>query len=81
MVTMNVSVDDELARELAALARKQGSSAEELVVGAARALIEQHKYQAAIDEGIEDADRGDLVDADEVFRSLRTKLEGMRAQK
>ncbi len=81
MVTMNVSVDDDLARELAALAQKQGSSAEELVVHAARALIDQQKYLAAVDEGVEAAERGDLVDGDAVFQSLRAKLSELRSGK
>ena len=81
MVTMNVSVDDDLARELAVLAQKQGSSTEELLVGAARALIEQQKYLAAVDEGLESADHDDLTDADEVFGAVRAKVEALRAGK
>ena len=38
-------------------------------------------YLAALDVGIAEAERGDVVDADEVFGALRAKLEGMRAAK
>ena len=38
-------------------------------------------YLAALDVGIAQAERGDVVDADEVFGALRAKLEGMRAAK
>lgn len=41
----------------------------------------QVEYLAALDEGIAEADHDEVVDADEVFGSLRTRLERMRAEK
>ena len=43
------------------------------------AALDEQAYQAAIDEGLAEADAGELLDADEVFSALRAKLNALRS--
>jgi predicted transcriptional regulator len=66
MVTMQVPLDDDVASALDALARKEGSSPEQLAARAVRALVERQEYLAAIDEGLSDVAAGRVVDGEQV---------------
>lgn len=66
MVTVNIPLDDDVAKELEALARESGKPASELAAEAVRALIARRQYLKAIDEGLDDAKAGRLVDGDRV---------------
>ena len=66
----SLSLDDDLAKELQALAEREGKRPADLVRDLVRAYHERQRYLAAIDEGIRAADAGDLVDGDIVDAEL-----------
>lgn len=66
----SISLDDDLAKELQALAEREGKKPDELVRDLVRAYRERQRYLAAIDEGIRAADAGDLIDGDLVDAEL-----------
>jgi predicted transcriptional regulator len=66
MVTMNISLDEKLAEELENLAKESGRPAGELAADAVRALLARRQYLKAIDEGLEDAKAGRVVDGGEI---------------
>lgn len=67
---MQIPLDDDVASALSALARKEGSSPEQLAIRAVRALVERQAYLAAIDEGLDDVAAGRVVDGEKVDRFL-----------
>ena len=67
---MQIPLDDDVASALSALARKEGSSPEQLASRAVRALVERQEYLAAIDEGLDDVAAGRVVDGEKVDRFL-----------
>jgi predicted transcriptional regulator len=77
VLQLHDDVDAALQREAAA----SGKSVNDVVNDGVRAYQERKEYLAALDEGIAEADRGDVVGADEVFAAVRANLEGMRATK
>ena len=81
MVSLTVKIDDDVDAALRREAKASGKSVDEVVIDIVRRFEAQQTYLAALDEGIAEADRGDVVDGDEVFGALRAKLEGMRAAK
>ncbi len=78
MVSLTLKLDDDVDATLRREAKASGLSVDELVNDVLRGFEEHQRYLAAIDEGVAAADRGELVDATEVFSALRAKLEGMR---
>jgi predicted transcriptional regulator len=79
MVSLTVKLDDDVDAALHREAKASGRSVDEVLNDLVRRHQAQGDYLAAVDEGIVEADRGDVVDADEVFGSLRARLESMRA--
>lgn len=64
---MEVHFTPEQEARLAQIARTTGDAAEELVKDAALRLLEQDaRFRAAVQEGIAQADRGELVEEDEM---------------
>lgn len=75
MVTMNISLDDDLAKRLAALAKKQGKSVEALIAEAAKESVEYTEgLLADIEAGLADADAGRVSSIDDVEKRLTAKL-------
>jgi predicted transcriptional regulator len=71
METMTtISLDDDLVRELQALADREGKKPTDLVRQLLATYAERQRYLAAIDEGIRAADAGDLIDGDVVDAEL-----------
>lgn len=70
LLMTSISLDDDLAKELQALAERAGKRPDELVRDLVRAYHERQRYLAAIDEGIRAADAGDLIDGDVVDAEL-----------
>lgn len=66
MVTMNIPLDDALAKELEELAKESGRPVGEIAADAVRALLARRQYLKAIDEGLEDVRAGRVVDGEEV---------------
>lgn len=79
MVTMNISLDEQLAQQLEELAKESGKPAGELAAEAVRALLARKQYLKAVDEGLEDVKAGRVVDFDEGFDQVRDKLTKMKA--
>jgi predicted transcriptional regulator len=78
MVSLTLKIDDDVDAALRRQAAASGKSVDEVVGELVRRFAAEQAYLAAVDEGIEEADRGDVVDGDEVFDALRARLEGMR---
>lgn len=66
MVTMNIPLDDALAKELEELAKETGKPVAELAVDAVRALLARRQYLKAIEEGLDDVRAGRVVDGEEI---------------
>jgi predicted transcriptional regulator len=66
MVTMNIPLDEALAKELEELAKESGKPVGEIAAEAVRALLARRQYLKAIDEGLEDVRAGRVVDGEEV---------------
>jgi len=81
MVSLTVKLDDDVDAALNREAKTSGRSVDEVLNDLVRRHQAQVEYLAALDEGIAEADRDEVVDADEVFGSLRARLERMRAEK
>jgi predicted transcriptional regulator len=79
MVTRTLQLPDDVDAVFEREAKETGRTVNEVIVEALRRVEEERKYLAALDEGIAEADRGDVVNGDDLFRSVRAKLEGMRA--
>jgi predicted transcriptional regulator len=77
MVTMNISLDDELVKRLQELAKKQGTTVERVVAAAARGHVESAEgLLADIQAGIAEADQGLGSSVDDVRARLSPKLFG-----
>lgn len=63
---MVVYFDPEQEAQLAEIAREAGLDAEQLVQSAGLRLIEDARFRAAVREGIAQADRGELIDEEEM---------------
>lgn len=63
---MNISLDEELARELEDLAKESGKPVAELAADAVRALLARRQYIKAIDEGLDDVKAGRVIDGAEL---------------
>jgi predicted transcriptional regulator len=61
-----ISLDEDLAKELQALAEREGKKPADLVRQLLTAYAERQRYLAAIDEGLEDIKAGRVVDGEEV---------------
>jgi len=81
MITRTLQLPDDVDAALQKEAAASGKTINEIVSDVVRAFEERKAYLAALDEGIAEAAPGDVVDGDDVFGALRTKLEGMRAAK
>jgi predicted transcriptional regulator len=65
--TMEVHFTPEQEAQLFRIASYEGTDAERLVKDAALRLVEEkNRFRAAVREGIAQADRGELIDDDEV---------------
>ncbi len=74
---MEVRFTPQKEAQLARIAAYVGTAPELLVKDAALRLVEERRrFSAAIREGIEQADRGELIDDDEVRRWLEQQKRG-----
>lgn len=78
MVTLSLAIDERLARRLREVAEARGVSAEVLAVESLEELVDEAQYLAALEEGIADADAGNLHDAEDVFRDVRAALAALK---
>jgi predicted transcriptional regulator len=71
---MEVHFSPEQEAQISQIARHSGTAAEQLVKDAALRLVEESGlFRRAVREGITQADRGELVDDDEVRRWLEQR--------
>lgn len=71
-----ITLTDEQQAQLEALARKRNQTAEQVATRAIGALLRQDAEDvAAIQEGIDAADAGDVRDLEEVMQEMRALLE------
>lgn len=72
---MDVQLNSEQAAQLARIAAMSGRPVDELAREAVdRYLAEEARFQAAVQAGIDDADRGKLLSSDEVWARLEQKM-------
>lgn len=71
MVTMNISLDEALAKRLEQLARRTGKPVEAIMADAAREHLDYtERFLADVEAGVRDADAGRVHSADEVRAEL-----------
>ena len=71
MAAMEVHFTPEQEAQIFRIASYEGKDAERLVIDAALRLVEEKaRFSAAVREGIAEADRGELIDDDEIRRWL-----------
>lgn len=63
---MEVHFTSEQEAELAQIASKEGSNAEQLVKDAALRLLQDVRFRAAVREGIAQANRGEFIEEDDM---------------
>lgn len=79
MVTVNISLEDDLAKQIEALAKKSGRSVEDVIADAAKEHVEYTESLVAdVQAGLADADAGRLSSIDEVEKRLQAKLVGSK---
>lgn len=79
MVTMNISLDEDLAKRIEVLAKKSGKSVEDFIADAAKEQVEYTESLVAdVQAGLADADAGRLSSIDDVDKRLKAKLFGAR---
>ena len=66
MVTMNIPLEETVAKALEELAREIGKPVGEIAADAVRALLSRRQYLKAIDEGLDDVNNGRVVDGEEI---------------
>lgn len=77
MVTVNLSLDEELAKRIEALAKKQGTSLEKYFIDAALERVEStESLLADVHAGLAEAKAGRGSSIDDVERRLTQKLFG-----
>ncbi len=73
---MQINLTPEQEERLVQIADHEGTSAEELVRAKALCILEEdERFRAAVREGIEAADRGELVEHTEVWARIEAILE------
>jgi predicted transcriptional regulator len=73
---MEVHFTPEQLQRLSQIAAHAGTDTEHLVKDAALRLVEEDaKFRAAVQKGIEQADRGELVDHDDVVARMERRLQ------
>lgn len=74
LADMQVNFTPEQMARLSEIARYHGTDTEQLVRNAALLLIEEDRlFLEAVERGIEQADRGDLIDHEEVVARFERK--------
>ena len=63
---MEVHFTAEQEAELAQIASREGSNAEQLVKDAALRLLQDARFRAAVREGIAEANRGEFIEEDDM---------------
>lgn len=81
MVSLTVTLDDDVDAALHREAAASGRSVDEVLNDLIRRHQAQAEYVTALDEGIAEADRDEVVDGDDVFPELRARLERMRSDR
>jgi predicted transcriptional regulator len=72
---MEVHFTPEQESQLSEIASQSGTDAEQLVKSAALRLLERDaRFRASVQKGIEDADRGDFVDEQEMESRINRML-------
>lgn len=79
MVAMNISLAEDLAKRIEALATRVGKSVEDFIADAAKDQLEFTKSLIAdVQVGLADADAGRMSSVDEVEARLKAKLFGVK---
>ena len=74
---MEVRLNSDLQAKLARLASQQGRDTEELVVDAVERMVNHDQwFMREVEKGISAADRGELVDHDEVQKLIDRRYPG-----
>jgi len=71
---MEVHFTPEQEAQLAQVAAKEGTDAERIIKDAALRLLEDARFRAAVREGIEQADRGEFIEEEEMDARLEQML-------
>jgi predicted transcriptional regulator len=71
---MQVHFTPEQEAQLAQMAQQSGTDAERLVKDAALRVLEDAQFRAAVREGIAQADRGELIEEEEMNRRFEEML-------
>ena len=71
---MEVRFTPEQEAQLAHIASSAGTDAEQLVKDAALRLLQDEHFRAAVREGIEQADRGEFIEEEEMDARLERML-------
>jgi predicted transcriptional regulator len=73
---MEIHFTPEQEAQLSVIAAHAGTDTEHLVKDAAMRLVEEDaKFRAAVQRGIEQADRGELIDHDDVVARMERRLQ------
>ena len=71
VVTMNISLDEELAKRLEELAKRTRRSVDVILADAARAHVEYtERFLADVEAGLRDADSGRVMSGEQVLAEL-----------
>jgi predicted transcriptional regulator len=74
---MEVHLNSELQQKLGLLAAQQGMTSEALVVEAVERMVSHDEwFLREVEKGLEEADRGDLIDHAEVRRIIDQRYPG-----
>jgi predicted transcriptional regulator len=80
MAAVTVKLDEDLADRLEALAKASGQELGTLVSAALRMFVDENdEPSVAIEEGVREADQGELLDYEEVKAELVAKMAALRA--
>lgn len=77
LTSMEVHLNSELQQKLGLLAAQQGMTSEALVVEAVERMVSHDEwFLREVEKGLEEADRGDLIDHAEVRRIIDQRYPG-----
>ncbi|KAA0594704.1 putative transcriptional regulator [Azospirillum lipoferum] len=74
-VRVDTEINEELLASLQRLADRQGGTRDQLIEHAVRLLVEsEERFAAAVQEGVEALDAGDVIDHRDVETAFTTKF-------
>jgi predicted transcriptional regulator len=80
-MSVRLELDEDLQERLEALAKASGQELNAFVSSALRSMLDDNDEMiAAIEAGVQEADRGDVLDFDDVKAELAAKLAALQAR-